>query len=293
MTVDVDSGTDTIRSFIESGVGVIELNRPERRNALHPEMYDAIPRLVERYGSDDAVGCILLTGAGTAFCAGGDVRGGADRHRSGDEQSEPGAREERSEPPGDRPHGRGDPLAHQARAVLLLQESPKITMAALPGPAVGAGTSLALAADLRIAAESASLITGWARLAFSGDFGGTWFLTRLLGAPRALAALIDNATISSAEALSLGLFNKVVPDEQLPAAAMAWARAIAAGPRTAFGFMKQNVRDATRLPLSEALPLESERQMLTRRTEEHREAVKRWMAEAEARRQARRAGGDE
>jgi len=280
MTADVDSGTDTIRSFIESGVGVIELNRPERRNALHPEMYDAIPRLVERYGSDDTVGCILLTGAGTAFCAGGDVRGGGDRRHSGP-------------PPHDRPQGRGDPLAHQARAVILLQESPKITMAALPGPAVGAGTSLALAADLRIAAESASLITGWARLAFSGDFGGTWLLTQMLGAPRALAALVDNATISSAEALALGLFNKVVPDEQLPAAAMAWARSIAAGPRTAFGFMKQNVRDATRLSLSEALPLESERQMLTRRTEDHREAVKRWLAEAETRRRARHAGGDD
>ena len=278
--MNIDSGTDTIRSFIESGVGVIELNRPERRSALHPEMYDAIPRLVERYGSDDAVGCILLTGAGTAFCAGGDVRGGGDRRPSGP-------------PSHDRPQRRGDPLAHQARAVILLQESPKITMAALPGPAVGAGTSLALAADLRIAAESASLITGWARLAFSGDFGGTWLLTRMLGAPRVLAALVDNATISSAEALALGLFNKVVPDEQLPAAAMAWARSIAAGPRTAFGFMKQNVRDATRLSLSEALPLESERQMLTRRTEDHREAVKRWLAEAEARRRARYAGGDD
>jgi 2-(1,2-epoxy-1,2-dihydrophenyl)acetyl-CoA isomerase len=115
----------------------------------------------------------------------------------------------------------------------------------------------------------------------------------MLGAPRALAALVDNATISSAEALALGLFNKVVPDEQLPAAAMAWARSIAAGPRTAFGFMKQNVRDATRLSLSEALPLESERQMLTRRTEDHREAVKRWLAEAEARRRVRHAGGDD
>jgi 2-(1,2-epoxy-1,2-dihydrophenyl)acetyl-CoA isomerase len=286
MTVEVHSGTQTIRAFIESGVGVIELNRPERRNALHPEMYDAIPRLVEQYSSDDAVGCILLTGAGTAFCSGGDVRAGVDQHRRGDGHAPPAA---------DRPQGRGDPLAHQARAVILLHESPKITMAALPGPAVGAGVSLALAADLRIASESASLTTGWARLGFSGDFGGTWFLTRLLGAPRALAALVDNATISSAEALSLGLFNKVVPDEQLVAAAMGWARSIAAGPRTAFAFMKENVRDATRLSLREALPLESERQMLTRRTEEHRDAVKRWLAEADARRRcsARRAAGND
>jgi 2-(1,2-epoxy-1,2-dihydrophenyl)acetyl-CoA isomerase len=284
VTTEIDSGTDTIRSFIESAVGVIELNRPQRRNALHPEMYDAIPRLLERYGSDDAVGCILLTGAGTAFCAGGDVRGGAGRRRG----------DGHGEGLGDRPHGRGDPLAHQARSVVLLQQSPKITMAALPGPAVGAGASLALAADLRIAAESASLITGWARLGLSGDFGGAWFLTRLLGTSRALAALLDNTTIPSAEALSLGLFNKVVPDGQLPAAAMAWARSIAAGPRTAFGFMKQNVLDATRLPLSEALPLESERQMLTRQTGEHREAARRWLAEAEARRQARRVGsGDQ
>lgn len=269
MAAEIDTGTETVRSRIEAGVGIIELNRPERRNALHPDMYDALPRLIKLFEADESVGCILLTGAGTAFCAGGDVRLGVDRSSLSSSRV----------PPED-----DLSLAHHARCVLMLHHSPKLTMAALPGPAVGAGIGLALATDLRIAAESARLVTGWARLAFSGDFGGTWFLTRLLGPSRALAALVDNATISANAALALGLFNRVVPDQDLMPEAIEWAASIAAGPRTAQAYMKQNVRDAMDLPLAAALPLESERQMLMRHTKDHREAVRRWLAESEARR---------
>jgi 2-(1,2-epoxy-1,2-dihydrophenyl)acetyl-CoA isomerase len=252
----VDTGTETVRAWVTDGVGAIELNRPERRNALHPDMYDAVPRLIQQFDGDDAVGCIVLTGAGAAFCAGGDVRAGSDRD------------------------GAGSDLADNARMVVMLHESPKITLAALNGPAVGAGIGIALAADLRIAATSTRLVGGWVRLAFSGDFGGTWFLTRLLGPARALEFLVDNTPIDAETGLRLGLFNRVVPDDQLRDAALAWARAIAAGPQTAHRLLKENVRDAQHLGLREVLPLESDRMRRSAQTPDHRQAVKRWLEEA-------------
>jgi len=274
----VDSGTDTVRAWIEDGVGVIEFNRPERSNALHPDMYDAVPKLVEYYNSDDSVGCILITAAGKAFCAGGDVQAGVEASRKAAAAGEPVRRPQVYE--------HGGALTHSARMVLMLQESPKLSIAALPGAAVGAGMGVALAADFRIAAESAKLITGWGNLAFSGDFGGTWFLTRMVGSSRALELLVSNRPISAPEALALGLFNRVVPDADLNGAAMDWARSIASGPRNTYRLMKENVRDNERLSLREALPRESARQAEAGASDDHRQAVRRWLKAAEAKRNA-------
>jgi 2-(1,2-epoxy-1,2-dihydrophenyl)acetyl-CoA isomerase len=260
MKRDVDTGTPTVLGWVDEGVGVIRLNRPERRNALHPDMYVAVPALIEAYENDDEVGCILLTAAGTAFCAGGDVRDGA------------GAEADRG--------SALDPLVHMARMVTMLHQSPKITMSALPGPAVGAGIGIALAADLRIAAQGARLVAGWGKLGLSGDFGGAWFLTRMLGESRALALLLGEDAIEAEEAERLGLFNRTVPSEALDREAMAWAGSIAAVPRTAARLMKQNVRDAVWMSLREVLPLEAERMRLSSRTPEHRDAVRRWLDDA-------------
>jgi 2-(1,2-epoxy-1,2-dihydrophenyl)acetyl-CoA isomerase len=256
---DVGTGTETVLGRVVDGVGVIELNRPERRNALHPDMYDAIPRLIEAYDRDDEVGCVLVTAVGSAFCAGGDIRKGTGR-RSGDDDA-------------------GAALTHLARMVVMLRESPKISIAALPGPAVGAGIGLALAADLRIAAASATLVGGWSRLALSGDFGGPWALARALGPARALEFLIGGEPIDAVAAERLGLFNRVVPDGELGDAALGWAREIAAGPCGAYALIKENVRDAQMLDLRAALPRESERMARSSRSPEHRDAVRRWMAE--------------
>ena len=254
----VDTGTDTVRAEVVDGVGVIELNRPERRNALHADMYDAIPMLIEKFEADDTVGCMMLTGAGTAFCAGGDIQGGAGQG--------------------------GRDLADDAKIIVMFQESPKISIAALPGAAAGAGIGFALAPDFRIAAASAKLVSAYAPLAFSGDFGMTWLLTRFVGAAKALEMLVDNAPIDAQTALALGLFNRVVPDDELRDAAMEWARTIAAGPRMAHAFMKENVRDAQRLSLRDAIPLEADRMTRSAQSEEHRQARQRWLDKAKARR---------
>ena len=267
----VETGTDTVLAEVRAGVGIITLNRPERRNALHPDMYTAVPQLLERFFADPQVGCILLTAAGNAFCAGGDVRDGRRRRERGPERAPAPA------PPS--VEAAAGALTETARMVTLLHAGPKISIAALPGPAVGAGIGIALAADLRIAAASARLIPGWGKLAFSGDFGGTWFLTQFLGASRALAVLVDDETIDAARALALGLFNRVVPDAELAGAAFEWARSIAGRPQPMLRSFKENVGDATRLGLADALPLESERMVRSALTEEHQAAVRQWLAE--------------
>lgn len=264
----IDTGTATVLAEVADGVGSITLNRPERRNALHAEMYEAVPRLLERFAAADDVGCVLITGAGDAFCAGGDVRDGGSA---------------KDIPPGDRDQqiaARAAILADNARMVSLLHNLPKVTIAALPGAAVGAGMSIALSTDLRIAARSARLIPGWAKLAFSGDFGGAWLLTHLVGPSKALELLIADAAIDADTAAHLGLFNRVVDDADLPAAARAWATTLAAGPTSAFAGTKANVLDALRLSLDEALLPESERMVRSALTREHRDAVKAWLATA-------------
>lgn len=275
----IDTGTETVLAQIVDGVGVVTLNRPHRKNALHSEMYEAVPPLLERFAADDEVGCVLITGSGNAFCAGGDVRdgGSARAARESNPASDPEAQVRE----------RGAMLADNARMVTLLHEMPKITIAALPGAAVGAGMSIALSTDLRIAARSAKLVPGWSKLAFSGDFGGAWFLTHLLGPSKALELLITDQPIDTETGSALGLFNRVVDDEALPDAAMAWAARIAAGPTAAFAGTKANVLDAQRLPLEQAVLIESERMVRSSLTAEHRAAVKAWMAAAAKKAEAR------
>ncbi|WP_054815013.1 enoyl-CoA hydratase/isomerase family protein [Nocardia arizonensis] len=265
----IDTGTDTVLARITEGVGVVTLNRPERRNALHPEMFDGVPRALERFAEDSEVGCVLINGAGASFCAGGDVRDGRAR-RAADSDPPPTLEQRVAE------------LTHNARMVRLLHEMPKVTIAALSGGSVGAGLSIALSTDLRVADRSAMLIPGWGRLALSGDFGGAWFLSRLVGPSKALELLVDGAPIAADAALALGLVNRVVEVDELDTAAMAWARTIASGPSVALGRMKANVLDAYRLSLAEALPLESERMVRSGSTDEHKQAVRAWLAAAAA-----------
>ncbi|HZP29058.1 MAG TPA: enoyl-CoA hydratase-related protein [Acidimicrobiia bacterium] len=265
----VETGTEMVVAEIRHGVGIVTLNRPERRNALHVEMYEHVPVVLERFECDPEVGCILLTAAGSAFCAGGDVRDGVARRRAaGEAPAAPSIEDSAVE------------LANQARMVVMLHEASKVTITAMNGPAAGAGIGIALATDLRIAAASARFLPSWSRLGFSGDFGGPWFLTRLLGPSRALQLLVDDTEVDATTALELGLVNRVVPDHELAAAAFEWARRIASGPRAAWTLLKENIRDALALDLRDALPRESERMVRSGLTDDHREAVRRWLRDA-------------
>jgi 2-(1,2-epoxy-1,2-dihydrophenyl)acetyl-CoA isomerase len=270
----IETGTQYVEAWIERSVGVLRLNRPERRNALHPDMYPALRKTLASFGDDDRVGCVILTGAGSAFCAGGDVRGdgrGSDYGRPAGGVAADGLNE------------RARQLTQDGMVAVDLHELPKLTMAAINGSAVGAGMALALACDLRIAAPSARLVTGWITLGFSGDFGGTWLLTRLLGPAKALQLLVEGKPLSAGDAQALGLVNRVVDDRVVDdrglwPEALDWAADLASGPRSAHHLIKQNIRDALQLSLREALPVEAERMQRSAATDDHRRALKAWMA---------------
>lgn len=254
--------SEVVRFEVVDRVGIITLTRPESRNALHDDMHGPITQAVHAWVNDPGVGCVVLTGEGSAFCAGGDVRVGSGRRSDG------------TKPTFDE---RAAFLTSCAQLSVLLHEAPIITMAAVNGPAVGAGMALALACDLRIGAESARFIGGWAALGFSGDYGGAWLLKHRVGASAALDIIVSNRTVRSDEALRLGMLDRLVADDEFDQAWRDWAATFANGPQTAIGYMKANVADAGRLGLSEAIEIESRRQIETGQTDDHREGVRAWI----------------
>jgi 2-(1,2-epoxy-1,2-dihydrophenyl)acetyl-CoA isomerase len=157
---------------------------------------------------------------------------------------------------------------------LALHQLPKPVVAALPGAAAGAGLSLALSCDLRVLAESAFVTTSYARLGLSGDYGGSWFLTRLVGTAKARELYFTAERIDASECLRLGLANRVVPDADLAGESLALARRIAAGPPVALRWMKDNLNRALGGDLRDLLDLEAERMVASAQTEDYLEAVR-------------------
>ncbi len=255
-----------MRFDVVDRVGVITLTRPDSRNALHDDMHQPIMAAIETWAADPDVGCIVLTGEGAAFCAGGDVRVGSGRRTDG------------TKPTLDE---RAALLITNARLSVLLHEAPIVTIAAINGAAVGAGMALALACDLRIASSSARFIGGWARLGFSGDYGGAWLLRHRVGASAALEILATNRTVGADEALRIGMIDRLVPAAEFDAAWREWAATFASGPRTAIGLMKANLLDADRLSLADVIEIESHRQISTSQTADHREGVRAWVDKRE------------
>lgn len=251
----VETGTDEVLCRVEDRVAVVTLNRPEARNAITLEMKQALVDLLPALGADRGVGCLLLTGAGGAFCAGGDTKRMAS-------QGKPTSPEERK---------RQLRWEHQIPAGLFRLEKP--TIAALPGPAAGAGFALALACDLRVMAAGAFVTTAYVKLGLSGDYGMSWFLTQLVGTARAKEIQFTGMRLSAEDCERLGLANRVVADEDLDKAALEWARELAAGPPIALGMMKDNLNRATRESLESILDLEADRMVDGATTDDYVEAV--------------------
>jgi len=258
----VDTGTDDLLARTEDGVLVITLNRPERRNALSRSIMQGLGVLFQRAARDQEIRALLLTGAGRAFCGGADVRGMSERHA--------GAVEETISFEGAMEHLRSD----QAAVIAALFELQKPTIAAIPGAVAGGGVGLALACDLRIAAESAFLTTAFARLGFSGDYGGTWLLTQIVGTARARELYYFSERIDAMECQRLGIFPRVVPDESLMDEAFQLARRLAQGPTIAYGYMKENLNRALTVDFRTALDAEAFGMARSSQTEDHRNAVK-------------------
>jgi 2-(1,2-epoxy-1,2-dihydrophenyl)acetyl-CoA isomerase len=265
----LDTGTDDLLAEVDDGVAVLTMNRPHRRNAMSQAMMAAMDRVLGELEIDDAVGCVVLTGAGGAFCAGGDVKAMAERAVGGREQTV-------------------DAAIHRQRLMQRatsgrLWQMPKPTIAAIGGPAAGAGLSLALACDLRYAVESAILTTAFARVGFSGDYGGTWFLTRLVGSAMAKELYYFSDRLSAADAERLGIVNAVFPAADFDVEVRQRARRLASGPRLAYRYMKENLNRAVDGELGECMDIEATHHVHTGLTEDHREAAKAFVERREPR----------
>ena len=261
---DIDTGTTDVLASVDDGVAVITLNRPDRRNAFSMPMVEALGDLLGRLEVDDDVGAIVLTGAGGAFCAGGDVKAMAEQSGGFGTDIPYDVRVHRQQ-------------LNQRATSGRLWSMPKPTIAAVPGPAAGAGLSLALSCDLRYAADTAIFTTAFAKVGFAGDYGGTWFLTRLVGSAKAKELYFLSERIDAKQAVDLGIVNGLFPAESLldeiAAKAAEIAARLAKGPTVAYRYMKENLNRAVHGELGECLDLEVTHHAHTGTTEDHREAA--------------------
>lgn len=246
--------SDTVRYAVQGSVASITLNRPEARNALNAETKAALLAAVREAAADEQVRAVILTGAGRAFCAGQDLREHADGLAAGSE-----------------------PLntvrAHYNPIVTAISTMPKPVIAAVNGVAAGAGASLALACDIRLAGRGASVLMAFARVGLGPDSGASWTLQRLAGPGRAAELLMLAEPIDAGRAAELGLFNRVVADDELAAETQQLAARLAAGPTAAYAAIKEGLVFAAGHTLAESLEKEAELQDALGKTADHRAAT--------------------
>ena len=241
------------------GIATLTINRPQSRNSMTTEVMKGLSEAMPRLANDPSVRLVVLTGAGGAFCAGGDVKGFVNK--------EPGSANSL-------PFEQNVNLLRASMEVSRwLHEMPKPTLAVISGPAAGAGLSMALACDMRIAADDAKLTTAFSKIGLSGDFGGSYFLNLLVGAAKAREMYFTGEVVLGAQAARIGLVNRSVPKDQLAQAAQAWALELAALPTLAIGYMKRNLNAGLRGSLSEVLDLEAIHMIRTFETEDHKAAA--------------------
>ena len=257
--IEIDTGTGELLCEIRDRVAVITLNRPEARNALSDQLTPALRRMIKQCGDDPNVGALLITGAGNAFCAGGDVKGMGNNSSKKEVAFEVRVADLRTK---------------QRTLTGALVAVRKPTIAAVPGPAAGAGLALALACDIRIAAESAIMSTGYARIGLTGDYGIAWLLTRLVGTSRARELMFLSERIDARRCETLGLVNRVVPDAEVREAAFALAKSFAEVPSMALARIKDNLDHAVTSDFLDSMDQEAENMVRSARTTDHKEAVR-------------------
>ena len=263
----IETGTEELLCRLEDRVAIITLNRPKKKNALSDHLTPALRQTLLDLETKREVGCILITGSGDAFCAGGDIGGMGGNASKDEEVSERPTAEERVRA-----------LIHKQETLTLrLADHAKPTIAALPGVAAGAGLCIALACDIRVACRSAFVTTAYRNIGFSGDYGGSWLLTQLVGPSKAKELFFTGRRVQSDEALTLGIFNNVFEDASFENEALAMAKQIASGPPIAIAFMKEHINRAVTGDLRSNLAMEADRLIRCAATSDHKEAVKAFM----------------
>jgi 2-(1,2-epoxy-1,2-dihydrophenyl)acetyl-CoA isomerase len=234
----------------------LTMNRPDRLNALNNELSSALNDALTRIAADLSIHVVILTGAGRAFCAGGDLADiGKGRERNDAEQLAP-------------------LLRSGMQAVLKLRTIPQPVIAAVNGPAAGAGMNLALACDIRVALDGAVFGQSFAKVGLFPDYGGTYFLPELVGPSVAAEMFYTGEMVDTLTALRLGIVNHVVPADRFEAEVLGLAKKISDGPQVAIRAVKQTVFAREKEKLSQALELEVEHQMKCFHSEDCREGIR-------------------
>lgn len=241
---------------VDSGVAVVRLDRPEVLNAFNDELGFAALDAVQKAAADPDVRCIVLTGTGRAFSAGEDLGALSETYESGV------------------PPGLGNTLVDRYNPLILaIRNAPKPVVAAINGVAAGAGASIALACDFRIAVDSAKLSLAFVKVGLVPDSGGIWFLTKMVGAARAWELAATGDALTAERCLELGIVNKVVAADEFEEAWTSFARSLASGPTRAYALIKSLANAATTVSLEEQLDLEVKAQSEAGQTQDHLEGV--------------------
>lgn len=233
------------------GVATVTLNRPEKKNAVIPTMWDTLAATFRAMAVDESVRVVVFTGAGDEFCSGADLWA----------------------PPGERAPHALTAMRRTNAAVLALHDLPQPTIAKVPGVAAGAGCSIALACDLIVASDRARFSQIFAKRGLALDAGSSWLLPRLIGLHKAKELAFFADIISAAEADDLGLINRVVPHEDLDAFVDDWARRLAAGPPLAYAGTKRLLNNSLQVTMSQALEDEGRAQTINLGSRDTAEAI--------------------
>ena len=247
--------TDIVLQDLDRGLLTITMNRPDRRNALNQDMIRGLVEAAHRAKDDPDVRAVLLKGAGGTFCVGGDVKS----------MAAAGA-----------PPPLEQKVANLRRGMevsRILHQMPKPVVAQIDGAAAGAGLSMALACDLRVAGASAKITTAFAKVGLSGDFGGTYFLTHLIGAAKARELYLTSPVLTADQAQALGIISRVVPDAEVESATRELALSLAQGPTVTLGYIKTNINNAETLSLEACFDGEALHHSRCAETADHKEAA--------------------
>jgi len=261
--IELETGTRQLLSHIHGNIGIITLNRPESKNALSDELTPALRKQIANLNLDDRVNSLIITGAGDAFCAGGDIKS-MNSSSNKDGWTNKVSEEEVIK----------SLQLKQMTLTHALYNFSKPTIAALPGAAAGAGLSIALTCDFRFTNENAFAIAGYGRIALTGDYGMSWLLPRIIGISKAKDMMFSNKKILAREGLNIGLFDNIIEGDNLLKSTLEYANLLSSFSPLALKAMKNNINSAYELSLEKSLNQEAIELIKASKSNDHKEGIR-------------------
>ena len=261
--IELETGTRQLLSHIHGNIGIITLNRPESKNALSDELTPALRTQIANLNLDDRVNSLIITGAGDAFCAGGDIKS-MNSSSNKDSWTNKVSEEEVIK----------SLQMKQMTLTHALYNFSKPTIAALPGAAAGAGLSIALTCDFRFTNENAFAIAGYGRIALTGDYGMSWLLPRIIGISKAKDMMFSNKKILAREGLNIGLFDNIIEGDNLLKSTLEYANFLSSFSPLALKAMKNNINSAYELSLEKSLNQEAIELIKASNSNDHKEGIR-------------------